>query len=108
VGRPPAGTEGGDYVLHKPSAEERAAIDASIENALGVLPQCIAGDLQGAMQKLHSQDKPAPAPKKEAEQKKEPEKRKEPEKKKEAPKKEAPAKEPEKEKGFLKSLFGKK
>jgi PTH1 family peptidyl-tRNA hydrolase len=108
VGRPPAGTEGGDYVLHKPSAEERAAIDASIENALGVLPQCIAGDLQGAMQKLHSQDKPAPAPKKEPEQKKEPETRKEPEKKKEAPKKEAPAKEPEKEKGFLKSLFGKK
>jgi PTH1 family peptidyl-tRNA hydrolase len=108
VGRPPAGTEGGDYVLHKPSAEERAAIDASIENALGVLPQCIAGDLQGAMQKLHSQDKPAPAPKQEPEQKKEPEKRKEPEKKKEAPKKEAPAKEPEKEKGFLKSLFGKK
>jgi PTH1 family peptidyl-tRNA hydrolase len=96
VGRPPAGTEGGDYVLHKPPAEERAAIDASIENALGVLPQCIAGDLQGAMQKLHSQDKPAPAPKKEPEQKKEP------------PKKEAPAKAPEKEKGFLKSLFGKK
>jgi PTH1 family peptidyl-tRNA hydrolase len=86
----------------RPSAEERAAIDASIENALGVLPQCIAGDLQGAMQKLHSQDKPAPAPKKEPEQKKEPEK------KKESPKKEAPAKEPEKEKGFLKSLFGKK
>jgi PTH1 family peptidyl-tRNA hydrolase len=104
VGRPPAGTEGGDYVLHKPSAEERAAIDASIENALGVLPQCIAGDLQGAMQKLHSQDRPAP--------------QREPEKK-ESPKKEPPKKEPEKkapavkeppkeEKGFLKSLFGKK
>jgi peptidyl-tRNA hydrolase, PTH1 family len=102
VGRPPAGTEGGDYVLHKPSAEERQAIDASIENALGVLPQCLAGDLQGAMQKLHSQDKPAPAPKKEPEKKpppvKEPPK---PEPKKEADK-------PKEEKGFLKSLFGKK
>ena len=102
VGRPPAGTEGGDYVLHKPSAEERQAIDASIENALGVLPQCLAGDLQGAMQKLHSQDKPAPAPKKEPEKKappvKEPPK---PEPKKEAEK-------PKEEKGFLKSLFGKK
>jgi peptidyl-tRNA hydrolase, PTH1 family len=96
VGKPPAGTEGGDYVLHKPSAEEREAIDASIENALAVLPQCIAGDLQGAMHKLHSQDKPPPP-------------RKEAEKKEAAPvKKEIPAKEPEKEKGFLKSLFGKK
>jgi len=96
VGKPPAGTEGGDYVLHKPSAEEREAIDASIENALAVLPQCIAGDLQGAMQKLHSQDKPPPP-------------RQEAEKKEAAPvKKEIPAKEPEKEKGFLKSLFGKK
>jgi PTH1 family peptidyl-tRNA hydrolase len=99
VGRPPAGTEGGDYVLHKPSAEERAAIDASIENALGVLPQCIAGDLQGAMQKLHSQDRPAPQ--------REPEKKEPPKKE---PEKKAPAvKEPPKEeKGFLKSLFGKK
>ena len=111
VGRPEAGADVADYVLHKPSAEEREAIDASIDNALALLPQMIAGDLQGAMQKLHSQDKPAPAPKKEPE-KKQPEK-KEPEKKapavKEPPKKEAPApvKEPEK-KGFMKSLFGKK
>jgi PTH1 family peptidyl-tRNA hydrolase len=104
VGKPPPGTEGGDYVLHKPAAEERAAIDAAIDNAIGVLPQCIAGDLQGAMQKLHTQDKAftpeKPAPKKEPE-KKAPEK-------KESAKKEIPAKEPEKEKGFLKSLFGKK
>ena len=96
VGKPPPGTEGGDYVLQKPPAEEREAIDASIENSLGVLPQCLAGDLQGAMQKLHTLDKPAP--------KKEAEKKKEPEKKAAA----AQAKEPEKEKGFLKSLFGKK
>ncbi len=92
VGKPPPGTEGGDYVLQKPAAEEREAIEASIVNALAVLPQCIAGDLQGAMQKLHSQDRPVV--------KKEPEK-------KEAEKK-AAAKEPEKERGFLKSLFGKK
>ena len=96
VGKPPPGTEGGDYVLHKPPAEEREAIDASIENSLGVLPQCLAGDLQGAMQKLHTLDQPA--------SKKEAEKKKEPEKKQAA----AQAKEPEKEKGFLKSLFGKK
>jgi peptidyl-tRNA hydrolase, PTH1 family len=116
VGRPTDAAEMADYVLHKPSVEEREAIDAAIDNALALLPQMIGGDLQGAMQKLHSQDKPLqqakPAPaKKEPEKKEAP--KKEPEKKapqvKEPPKKEAPppVKEPEK-KGFMKSLFGKK
>jgi PTH1 family peptidyl-tRNA hydrolase len=101
VGRPDAGADLADYVLHKPPLEEKQAIDASIDNALALLPQMLAGDMQGAMQKLHSQDKPAPAPKKEPE-KKAPEV-------KEPPKKEAPppVKEPEK-KGFMKSIFGKK
>jgi len=104
VGKPPPGAEGADYVLQKPPAEERAAIDAAIENALGVLPQCLAGDLQGAMQKLHTQDKPAAAAKKEPEKK---ETEKKAPGKKELPRKETQAKEPEKP-GFLKSLFGKK
>src|SRR5207247_2627110 len=38
VGKPPAGMEGADYVLQKPPAEERAAIDAAIERSLAVLP----------------------------------------------------------------------
>jgi PTH1 family peptidyl-tRNA hydrolase len=115
VGRPDAGADVADYVLHKPSTEEREAIEASIENALGVLPQCLSGDLQGAMQKLHSLDRPAPAPKKEPEkkaaEKKEPEKKapaaKEPPKPK-AAQPEAKKEQPKQEKGFLKSLFGKK
>ncbi|HEX6690943.1 MAG TPA: aminoacyl-tRNA hydrolase [Burkholderiales bacterium] len=102
VGRPTDPAEMADYVLHKPSLEEKQAIDGAIDNALALLPQMISGDMQGAMQKLHSQDKPAPAPKKEPEKKappvKEPPK---PEPKKEAEK-------PKEEKGFLKSLFGKK
>ena len=112
VGKPPAGSEGADYVLQKPPAEERAAIDAAIDNALGVLPQCLSGDIQGAMQKLHTQDKPVPKkePEKKAPEKKEPEK-KTPEKKEppktEAPKAQASAKAPAKP-GLLKSLFGKK
>ncbi|HYR34987.1 MAG TPA: aminoacyl-tRNA hydrolase, partial [Burkholderiales bacterium] len=57
VGKPPAGMEGADYVLQKPPAEERAAIDAAIERALAVLPQCLSGDIQTAMQKLHTDDK---------------------------------------------------
>jgi PTH1 family peptidyl-tRNA hydrolase len=93
VGKPPAGMEGADYVLQKPPPEERAAIDAAIEKALAVLPLCLAGDMQGAMNRLHTEEKP-PA-------KKEPEKQ-EPEKQ------ELPAKEPAKTGGILKSLFGRK
>jgi PTH1 family peptidyl-tRNA hydrolase len=46
-----------DYVLNKPSPEDRAAIDQSIDRALDVLGQCLEGDLQGAMLKLHTKDK---------------------------------------------------
>jgi PTH1 family peptidyl-tRNA hydrolase len=87
VGKPPAGMEGADYVLQRPPAEERAALDAAIERALAILPQCLSGDIQTAMQKLHTDDK------------------------KQEDKKPEPEKEPEKESGFrssLKSLFGKK
>ena len=96
VGKPPAGTEGGDYVLHKPSAEERTAIDDAIGRSLQVLPEMLTGEMQAAVQKLHSSE-PKPA------------------EKKEPPKKEVPIKEPEKKEpqpqksgGLLKSLFGKK
>ena len=54
IGRP-AVQAGADYVLGRPAQEERAAIDAAIVNALEVLPMVLAGDLQGAMLKLHSQ-----------------------------------------------------
>ena len=94
VGKPPAGTEGADYVLQKPSAEDRAAIDAAIQKSLEVLPQILTGDVQAAMNKLHTEE-----PKKA-----EPEKKAEPPKKVEEPKKESPAEKP----GLLKSLFGKK
>ena len=85
VGKPPAGMEGVDYVLQKPPAEERAAIDAAIERALAVLPQCLSGDIQSAMQKLHTEDT------------------------KQEDRKPEPKKEPVKEGGLrtsLKSLFG--
>jgi PTH1 family peptidyl-tRNA hydrolase len=107
VGRPESAAEMADYVLHKPSLEEKQAIDAAIDNSLALLPQMIGGDMQSAMNKLHSQDKPmaakpAPAPKKEPEKKAPPVK----EPPKPQPKKEADK--PKEDKGFLKSLFGKK
>jgi len=83
-----------DYVLQKPSTEDKTAIDQAIDRALQLLPQMLAGDMQSAMNKLHTEEKPAP--------------------KKEPPKKEAPLQEPEKKPepqksgGLLKSLFGKK
>jgi peptidyl-tRNA hydrolase, PTH1 family len=91
VGKPPAGAEGADYVLEKPMAEEKAAIDQAIDRALQVLPEMLTGEMQAAVQKLHSSE-PKPV------------------EKKEPPKKEVPLKEPEPQKsgGLLKSLFGKK
>ena len=101
VGKPPAGREGADYVLEKPPAEEKTAIDAAIDKALGLLPQILAGDMQGAMNKLHTEDKP-PA-------KKEPEKKEvaEPERKAAAPVAEAAAA-PAEKKGLFGSIFKKK
>ena len=63
VGKPADKSEGADYVLHKPSTEERAAIDAAIDNSIAILPLLFSGDMQGAMLKLHSQDKAVEAPK---------------------------------------------
>jgi PTH1 family peptidyl-tRNA hydrolase len=47
-----------DYVLHKPSQEDRSAIDDAIARALEVLPVLISGDVQGAMLKLHTTPEP--------------------------------------------------
>jgi len=101
-----------DYVLHKPSQEDKADIDSAIARSLEVLPLCLAGDLQGAIQKLHSEE-PKPRPKSEPEKKAEAPKKVEAKKeevekegvKKEEAKKEAPTRE---KPGLLKSLFGKK
>ena len=57
VGKPPSTYEGADYVLEKPSAEDKAAIDSAIARALEVLPLCFSGDLQTAMHKLHTEEK---------------------------------------------------
>ena len=58
IGHPGSPEAGADYVLHKPSQEERAAIEFAIARALEVLPAVLAGDLQGAMLKLHTEAEP--------------------------------------------------
>jgi PTH1 family peptidyl-tRNA hydrolase len=106
VGRPADKDAGADYVLEKPPAGEREAIEGSIARALEVLPQMLEGDAQGAMNKLHSQDKPVVA--KKAEDKK-PEAKK-PEAKKPEPRKPEPPREEKTGglKGFFKGLTGSK
>lgn len=51
-----------DYVLHKPAQDERGEIDAAIGRALEVLPLVLAGDVQGAMLKLHTTPEPVARP----------------------------------------------
>jgi PTH1 family peptidyl-tRNA hydrolase len=57
VGHPGARDAVTEYVLNKPSADDRAAIDAAIARALDVLPLIVGGDLQSAMLKLHTPEK---------------------------------------------------
>jgi PTH1 family peptidyl-tRNA hydrolase len=59
IGHPGDKDLGADWVLQKPSVDDRAAIDESIDRAVAVVPLCLAGDLQGAMLKLHTQEKGA-------------------------------------------------
>ena len=88
-----------DYVLNKPSVEDREAIDGAIARSAEILPLCLAGDMQGAMQKLHSYEKEKPL-----EKKLEPKPRPEP---KIESKVEIPPPKPA-AKGLFGSLFGKK
>jgi PTH1 family peptidyl-tRNA hydrolase len=43
-----------DYVLKNASREDRAAIDQAIDDAIGMMPQVIAGDIEAAMKDLHT------------------------------------------------------
>jgi PTH1 family peptidyl-tRNA hydrolase len=79
-----------EYVLGRPSVEDKEAIDGAIARGVEVLPLCLAGDMQGAMQKLHSvvekekpmakKVEPRPEPKAEPEPKPEPKVETQPEK----------------------------
>ena len=43
-----------DYVLTKPSQEDRQAIEKAILDAIAVMPEILGGDLERAMHKLHT------------------------------------------------------
>ncbi|WP_018232590.1 aminoacyl-tRNA hydrolase [Thioalkalivibrio thiocyanodenitrificans] len=54
VGHPGYKDEVVDYVLHRPSRDEEAGIRESIDRALAVMPEVVAGELERAMHQLHS------------------------------------------------------
>jgi len=44
-----------DYVLQRPSKQDREMIQGAIERAVDVMPLAVSGELERAMHKLHSQ-----------------------------------------------------
>jgi len=54
VGHPGNRDQVVDYVLHRPSREDREQINAAMMRALDVMPLAIAGEFERAMHKLHS------------------------------------------------------
>ena len=67
VGHPGHKAEVISWVLKKPMAEDRQAIDASIERAVGALPSLLAGEMDKAMVRIHTSKPPRPKPPKAAE-----------------------------------------
>jgi PTH1 family peptidyl-tRNA hydrolase len=52
-----------DYVLHRPDKNDMQAIEDAMHRATNVWPLIAAGDMETAMLKLHTKDKPATAEK---------------------------------------------
>ena len=70
IGHPGVKAEVVNYVLRKPPAAEREAIDKAIEQSLQGLDLMLAGDMERAMMKIHARPprpKPAKPPKPAAE-----------------------------------------
>jgi peptidyl-tRNA hydrolase, PTH1 family len=61
IGHPGVKAEVVNYVLRKPPAEHREAIDKSIEQSLAVLDLLLAGEMERAMMKIHAKP-PRPKP----------------------------------------------
>ena len=61
IGHPGVKAEVVDYVLRKPPAEQREAIDKSIEQSVSALDLLLEGDMERAMMKIHAKP-PRPRP----------------------------------------------
>ena len=54
IDHPGHASEVSNYVLSKASSDDRITVDAAVDEALCTLPQIIDGELQAAMNRLHS------------------------------------------------------
>lgn len=54
IGHPGNSKQVVDYVLQRPSVDDRQKIDSAITEAVGLMPELQAGELQQVQQKLHS------------------------------------------------------
>jgi PTH1 family peptidyl-tRNA hydrolase len=61
IGHPGVKAQVVDYVLRKPMAEQREAIDKSIDQAVSAMDLLIEGDMERAMMKIHARP-PRPKP----------------------------------------------
>lgn len=62
IGHPGVKTEVMNYVLGKPQAAQREAIEAALAKATGVLDQLLAGEMARATSALHTTKPPRPKP----------------------------------------------
>jgi PTH1 family peptidyl-tRNA hydrolase len=62
IGHPGVKAEVVNYVLRKPIAEHRKAIDEAIDRSLESLDLLLAGDMERAMMKVHASKPPRPKP----------------------------------------------
>ena len=63
IGHPGVKAEVSNYVLRKPLAEQRDAIDKSIEQSIKALDLLLAGNMEHAMMKIHAKPpRPKPVP----------------------------------------------
>jgi PTH1 family peptidyl-tRNA hydrolase len=62
IGHPGVKAEVVNYVLRKPLAEHRKAIDETIDRSLESLDLLLAGDMERAMMKVHASKPPRPKP----------------------------------------------
>ena len=61
VGHPGHSSQVHNYVLQRPGAEERRLLDTAMSDALGVMPLVLNGEMNKAMSRLHTINKPVPA-----------------------------------------------
>lgn len=62
IGHPGVKSEVSNWVLGKPMPEQRSAMQEAVARSVKALPQVLAGDMEAAMQQIHTAAPPRPKP----------------------------------------------